>query len=186
MKVYIKNMVCIRCIMIVEDQLNKLGIGYQKVQLGEVSLYSNLTTDQYNQLNAAIKRYGLELIENRKRIIVEKVKNIIIDLIHNSNEALTIRFSDYLHRKMNYDYTYLANIFSEIEGRTIENYIICQKIERVKELLKYEDLTLTEIAYRLHYSSVAHLSYQFKKVTGLTPSQFKLRNDIGLLDLTIA
>jgi AraC-like DNA-binding protein len=179
-------MVCLRCKIVVENELKNLGIDYIRVEIGEILLREELTEAQKTQLNFCLKPYGLELIIKRKNIIVEKVKNIIIELIHNSNEALTIRFSDYLRRKMNYDYTYLANLFSEVEGRTIESYIISKKIEKVKELILYEDLTLTEIAFKLHYSSVAHLSYQFKKVTGYTPSQFKTSKNRELSNLSHA
>lgn len=166
-------MVCIRCKMVVKDELTKLGIHFMSVELGEAEVVENISTEQREQIKAALLRSGLELMDDKKSILIQKIKNVIIELVHYSEEPLTINFSEYLSQKLNYDYTYLANLFSEVQGTTIEKFLIAHKIEKVKELLVYNELNLTEIAYRMHYSSVAHLSSQFKKVTGLTPSHFK-------------
>jgi AraC-like DNA-binding protein len=133
----------------------------------------NITEEQKNKLNIGLKKSGLSLMDDKKSILVEKIKIIVVELIHYSEVLLKVNFSNYLSEKLNYDYTYLANLFSENQGTTIERFIITHKIERVKELLVYDELSLTEIAYKLHYSSVAHLSNQFKKITGLNPSHFK-------------
>jgi len=167
-------MVCIRCKMIVKDELLKLGLHAVRVELGEVELMDHIITEQYDQIKIALQRWGLELIDDKKSMLIEKIKNVIIESIHYSDEQLLINFSDHLSEKLNYDYTYLSNLFSEVQGTTIEHFIIGHKIECVKELLVYDELSLTEIAWKLHYSSVAHLSNQFKKVTGLTPSHFKM------------
>jgi YesN/AraC family two-component response regulator len=166
-------MVCIRCKMVVNAELEKLGIRYSNLTLGEVEILDSFSQEQFEKLDVALKTYGLELMVDNRAKLIEKIKNIIIELIHYSDEELKINFSDYLSEKLNYDYTYLSNLFSEVHGTTIEHYIISQKIERVKELLVYNELTLSEIAWKMHYSSVQHLSNQFKKVTGLTPSFFK-------------
>ena len=173
MKLYIKNMVCIRCKMVVKEELTKLGLHYVSVELGEAEVRENISIEQKDQIRAALLRSGLELMDDKKSVLIQKIKNVIIELVHYSEEPLTINFSEYLSRKLNHDYTYLANLFSEVQGTTIEKFLIAHKIERVKELLVYDELNLTEIAYQMHYSSVAHLSAQFKKVTGLTPSHFK-------------
>ena len=166
-------MVCIRCKMVVKDELTKLGLHYTTVELGETDILESISALQRQQLKVALLRSGLELIDDKKSMLIQKIKNVIIELVHYSEEPLAINFSDYLSQKLQHDYTYLANLFSEVEGTTIEHFIIAHKIERVKELLVYDELNLTEIAYQMHYSSVAHLSAQFKKVTGLTPSHFK-------------
>ena len=166
-------MVSIRCKMVVKAELERLGLHYTVVDLGEADIQGTLTRLQHDQLAAGLKKSGLELMDDKKAMLIEKIKNVVIETIHYTDEALKTNFSDHLSEKLGYDYTYLANLFSEVESTTIEHFIIKHKIERVKELLVYEDLTLTEIAYRLHYSSVAHLSGQFKKVTGLTPTFFK-------------
>jgi AraC-like DNA-binding protein len=173
MKLFIKYMVSIRCKMVVKSELDKLDLHYLKVELGEVNVRENLTDEQRNQLKAGLMKSGLELMDDKKAILIEKVKNLVVEMVHYSEEVPKMNFSDFLSEKLNLDYTYLANLFSEVTGLTIEQYIIAHKIERVKELLIYDELTLTEISYRLNYSSVAHLSNQFKKVTGLTPSFFK-------------
>ena len=177
MKLYIKNMVCIRCKMVVKDDLTKLGIPFTVVELGEAEITGNISDSQRDQLRSALLKSGLELMDDKKSVLIERIKKIIIELVHYSEEPLTINLSEYLSQKTNYDYTYLANLFSEVQGTTIEKFFITHKIERVKELLVYNELTLTEIAYKMHYSSVAHLSTQFKKVTGLTPSYFKQLKD---------
>ncbi|MBL0336924.1 MAG: helix-turn-helix transcriptional regulator [Chitinophagaceae bacterium] len=167
-------MVCIRCKMVVKDELSKLGLHYTVVDLGEADILEAITPDQLKEFRAALLRSGLELMDDKKSVLIQRIKNVIIDLVHYSEEPLVVNFSVYLSQKLEYDYTYLANLFSEVQGTTIEKYFIAHKIEKVKELLVYNELNLTEIAYLLHYSSVAHLSAQFKKVTGLTPSHFKL------------
>ncbi len=173
MKIFLKYMVSIRCKMLLKSELEKLGLHYRKIELGEADIEEEISPEQWNELNIALKRSGIELMENKKSILIEKIKGIIVELVHYSEEPLEINFSDYLSQKMNHDYTYLANLFSETTGVTIEHFLIAHKIERVKELLVYDELNITEIAWAMHYSSVAHLSNQFKKMTGLTPSHFK-------------
>jgi AraC-like DNA-binding protein len=173
MKLFIKYMVCIRCKMVVKSELDKLGVHYKKVDLGEVDIIGELTPQQHDLLKRALVKSGLELMEDKKAVLIERIKIVIIEMVHYADEPLKENFSDYLTGKLHYDYTYLSNIFSEVTGITIEHYLIAHKIERVKELLLYDDLSLSEISYRLNYSSVAHLSNQFKKVTGLTPTYFK-------------
>lgn len=173
MKLLIKNMVSLRCKMIVESTMRKLGIAMNVVELGEVETTGEIAPEKILELNQALKAYGLELMEDKKTALIEKIKTIIIEMVHYSEEAPILNFSSYLSEKLNYDYTYLSNLFSEVKGTTIEQYIISHKIERVKELLLYDELSLTEIASKLHYSNVAHLSNQFKKITGLTPTFFK-------------
>jgi AraC-like DNA-binding protein len=163
--------------MVVKDELSKLGLQYTTVDLGEVELIESITTEKQEQLKFALLKSGLELMDNKKSVLIQKIKNVIVELIHYSEEPLIINFSDYLSQKLNHDYTYMANLFSEVQGTTIEKFIINHKIERVKELLVYNELNLTEIAFLMHYSSVAHLSTQFKKVTGLTPTHFKQLKD---------
>ncbi|HEY4831214.1 MAG TPA: helix-turn-helix transcriptional regulator, partial [Waddliaceae bacterium] len=177
LKLFIKNMVCIRCKMVVKAELTKLGVKYSAVELGEVELFESITSDQREQFRAALLKSGLELMDDKKSVLIQKIKTIIIELVHYSEEPLAINLSSYLAEKLHHDYTYLANLFSEVQGTTIEKFFISHKIERVKELLVYNELTLTEIAYKMHYSSVAHLCTQFKKVTGLTPSHFKSLKD---------
>ncbi|MEO6939985.1 MAG: AraC family transcriptional regulator [Candidatus Kapaibacterium sp.] len=173
MHLYIRSMVSLRCKQVVIAELDKLGLHYTSVDLGDVTLDAMLSISERQQLSIALQRSGLELMEDRRNILVERIKKVIIESIHYSTEALKINFSDHLSIKLNYDYTYLANVFSDVEHNTIEHFIIAHKIERVKELLVYDELTLTQIAYTLHYSSVSHLSNQFRKVTGHTPSEFK-------------
>ncbi|MFA6945361.1 MAG: helix-turn-helix domain-containing protein [Pedobacter sp.] len=173
MKLLIKNMVSLRCKMIVKSELEKLLVHFTTVELGEVEIKGKLGARKQKQLKISLRKFGLELMEDKKSILIEKIKNIVIERIHYDDESLKTNFSDYLSEKLKYDYHYLSNLFSEVKGTTIEHYIISHKIERAKELLIYNELTLTEIAFKLHYSSVAHLSNQFKKVTGLTPSFFK-------------
>ena len=173
MRLYIKNMVCIRCKMVVKYELEKLGLHYTTVELGEVEITDKISKDQLDNLGVALKLTGLELMDDNKKILVEKIKTIIIELIHYNDEQIKINLSDYLSEKLNHNYTYLSNLFSEVKGTTIEQFYLAHKIEKVKELLVYDELNLTEIAWKLHYSSVSHLSNQFKKMTGLTPSHFK-------------
>jgi len=166
-------MVCIRCKMLVKSELAKLGLHYAYVELGEADVMEEITNEQLIQLGNVLKKDGLELMDDKKSILVEKIKTIIIELVHDNDDQIKVNLSDYLGEKLNHNYTYLANLFTEVKGTTIEKFYLAHKIEKVKELLVYEELTLSEIAYRLHYSSVAHLSTQFKKLTGLTPSHFK-------------
>ncbi len=166
-------MVSLRCKMIVKSQLENLGLHSDIVELGEVEIRERLSAKKQAILKLALLKFGLELMEDKKSMLIEKIKNIVVEMIHYSEEPPAINFSDYLSKKLGYDYNYLSNLFSEVKGITIEHFIIAHKIERAKELLLYNELTLTEIAWKLHYSSVAHLSNQFKKVTGLTPSFFK-------------
>lgn len=173
MKIYIKYMVSLRCKMVVKDALEKLGLNYRSVNLGVAELQRGITGEQREQLKAALLRSGLELMDDKKSILIEKIKNVVVEMVHYSEEVPKVNFSDHLSAKLHYDYTYLANIFSEVMSTTIQQFIIIHKIERAKELLVYDELTLTEISYKLNYSSVAHLSNQFKKITGLTPSHFK-------------
>jgi AraC-like DNA-binding protein len=173
MKLYVKYMVSLRCKMIVREELAKLGIRYMAVDLGVADVFEDITEEQREQLKANLLKSGLELLDNRKSILIERIKNVIVEMIHYSEDAPRVNFSEYLSEKLHYDYTYLSNIFSEVKGMTIQQFMIMHKIEKVKELLLYDELTLTEISYKLHYSSVSHLSSQFKKVTGLSPSFFK-------------
>ena len=183
MKIFIKYMVSIRCKMLVKSELDKLHIPYISVELGEVNLEHNITPEQRHQLNVALKKSGLELMDDKKAMLIERIKNVIIEMVHYIDEPPLTKFSTFLSEKLNHDYTYLANLFSEVTGTTIEHFIIMHKIERVKELLVYDELNLTEIAYKMRYSSVGHLSNQFKKVTGLTPSHFKQMKDKRLNNL---
>ncbi|MDR3715250.1 MAG: AraC family transcriptional regulator [Puia sp.] len=170
-------MVCIRCKLVVKSELDKLGIAYTSVELGEADLPEMLSLLQFEMIRTALHESGLELIDDKKSILIGKIKKLIIELVHYSEEPLVINLSVYLSQELKHDYTYMANLFSEVQGITIEKYFITHKIERVKELLIYDELSLTEIAFNMHYSSVAHLSTQFKRVTGLTPSHFKKLKD---------
>jgi AraC-like DNA-binding protein len=159
--------------MVVKEELKKLGLHFILVDLGVVDIMENISIEQHDQIKAALLKSGLELMDDKKAVLIERIRNIIIEMVHYTEELPKTNFSDYLSEKLNYDYTYLANLFSEVQGTTIEKFIIAHKIERVKELIIYDELNLTEIAWLMHYSSVAHLSNQFKKITGLTPSHFK-------------
>ena len=159
--------------MMVKDELNKMDIPFSSVELGEVELLSEISPEQREKLAKALLKSGLELMEDKKAMLMEKIKNVVVEMVHYAEELPTIKFSVYLSEKLNYDYTYLSNLFSETQGITIEHFILLHKIERVKELIIYNELNLTEIAWKLHYSSVSHLSHQFKKITGLTPTYFK-------------
>lgn len=173
MKLFIKYMVSMRCKMLVKEELQVLGLHFANIELGTVDIMEDITREQRQQLKTALLKSGLELMEDKKAILVEKIQNVIVEMVHYEDEFPKTNFSDYLSEKLNHDYTYLANLFSETKGITIEHSIILHKIERVKELIIYDELNLSEIAWKLHYSSVAHLSHQFKKITGLTPSFFK-------------
>jgi AraC-like DNA-binding protein len=166
-------MVSLRCKMMVKAELKKLGLRYVVVDLGSAEIMEDLSQEQHDLLKENLHKSGLELLDDKKSILIEKIKNLIIEMIHYTDELPQVNYSDYISEKLNYDYTYLSNIFTEVKGITIQQYIIIHKIEKVKELLLYDELNLTEIAYKLHYSSVAHLSNQFKKITGLSPSYFK-------------
>ncbi len=162
-----------------KEILKKLGLHYIFVDLGEVEVMENISVVDREYLRAELKAIGLELLEDKKAVLIEKIKNVIIEMIHQDQEKIKINFSDYLSQKLDLNYTYLSNLFSEVHGTTIEHYMISHKIERIKELMIYDELNITEIAWKLNYSSVAHLSNQFKKNTGLTPSQFKsLKNKL--------
>jgi AraC-like DNA-binding protein len=173
MKLFIKFMVSLRCKMVVKAELEKLGLDHGVVDLGEVEVKGHLSEEQRESLKKALLMSGLELMDDKKAILIQKIKNIIIEMVHYMDEEPLVKHSIYISEKLDQNYTYLANLFSEATGITIEQYIIAHKIEKAKELLLYDELTLTEISYRLNYSSVAHLSSQFKKVTGLTPTFFK-------------
>lgn len=161
----------------VKEELKKLGLHFVVITLGEVDIMEDLTAEQMAGLKAGLLNSGLEIMDDKKSILIEKIQNVITEMIHYSDEVLLTNFSEYISTKLDYDYTYLSNLFSEVKGITIQQYVIFHKIERVKELLLYDELNLTEISYKLHYSSVAHLSNQFKKITGLSPSHFKLLGD---------
>jgi AraC-like DNA-binding protein len=166
-------MVSLRCKLLVKEELLKLGINYVIIDLGMVDILEDITAEQHDILKDNLFKSGLELLDDKKAILIERIKNVIVEMIHYSDEIPLVNYSDFISEKLNYDYTYLSNIFSEVKGITIQQFIIIHKIERVKELLLYDELNLTEISYKLHYSSVAHLSNQFKKITGLSPSYYK-------------
>lgn len=166
-------MVSIRCKMIVKQELQKLGLHFIIVELGEVEIMENIQGEQLELVKIALLQSGLELLDNKRSVLIERIKNTIVEMVHQPNEPIKINFSDYLSGKLNHDYTYLANLFSEVQGTTIEQFIISHKIERIKELIIYDELNITEIAWKMNYNSVAHLSNQFKKVTGLSPSHFR-------------
>ncbi len=166
-------MVCSRCIMVVDNELNKLGVQAEQIKLGEATFKEELQPEEVIKIHSALISLGFNLIDDKKSRLIEQIKNIIIDVVHYNNEELKSNLSTILNKQLHHDYNYLSNLFSEVEGLTIEKYFITQKIEKVKELLVYDELTLSEIAHQLNYSSVAYLSNQFKKITGLTPSHFK-------------
>lgn len=166
-------MVSARCKMAVKEVLKTLGLHFIVVDLGEVDIMESITPDQRADLKTALLLSGLELMDDKRAMLIEKIKNAIIEMVHHTDELIKVNFSDYLSGKLNHDYTYLANLFSEVQGTTIEQFIISHKVERIKELIIYDELNITEIAWKMNYSSVAHLSNQFKKVTGLSPSHFK-------------
>ncbi|MBB1195121.1 AraC family transcriptional regulator [Flavobacterium sp. SOK18b] len=170
-------MVSNRCKIAVKEELKKLKLHFVVVDLGEVEIMENISMEQRQILKAALLDSGLELMDDKKSMLIEKIKNVIIQMVHHSTEVIKINFSDYLSQQLNHDYTYLSNLFSEVQGTTIEQFIISHKTERIKELIIYGELNITEIAWKMNYSSVAHLSSQFKKVTGLSPSHFKKLKD---------
>lgn len=166
-------MVSNRCKMLVKDELKKLGLHFIVVDLGEVEIMEEISPQQLQILNNALQESGLEVMDDNKAILIEKIKKVIIEMVHHSQEMLKINFSFFLSEKLNHNYTYLSNLFSEVQGTTIEQFIIQHKIERIKELIIYDELNITQIAWKMNYSSVSHLSNQFKKATGLSPSHFK-------------
>lgn len=173
MKLYIKSMVSLRCKMLVQENLKELGLECISVDLGMIEISQDITGKQREMFKKLLNNSGLELLEDKKAILIEMIKKVIIEMVLYSDEPLKYKFSHYLSEKIGYDYNYLSSLFSAGKDITIEKYFILLKIERVKELLLYDELSLTEISYKMHYSSVAHLSSQFKKVTGLTPTYFK-------------
>lgn len=177
MKLYIKYMVSTRCKLAVKEVLKKLGLHFVMVDLGEIDIMEDITDEQREVLRVELHNVGLELMDNKRAVLIEKIKNVIIEMVHYSDELPKVNYSDYISEKLNHDYTYLSNIFSEVKGITIQQFIITHKVERIKELLLYDELNLTEISYKMNYSSVAHLSNQFKKITGLTPSHYKQLKD---------
>lgn len=166
-------MVSNRCKMLVKEELKKLGLHFMVIDLGEVDIMEDISSEQRKQLQLALQESGLELMDDKKAILIEKIKNVIIEMVHHSDEVVKTNFSEYLTSKLDYDYTYLANLFSEVQGMTIAQFIISHKVERIKELIMYDELSISEIAWKMNYSSVAHLSNQFKKMTGLSPSHFR-------------
>jgi AraC-like DNA-binding protein len=173
LKIHVKYMLSARSKTEVKDELKKLGLHFVFVDLGEIDVMEDITPELREQLRAALVGIGLELMEDKKAMLIEKIKNVIVEMVHRTEEANKTNFSVFLSEKLKYDYTYLANLFSEVQGTTIEQFIIAHKIERIKELIIYDELNITEIAWKMNYSSVAHLSNQFKKMTGLSPTQFK-------------
>ncbi len=173
LKLYIRYMVSDRCITAVKEELKKLDLHFIVVDLGEIDVMENISKEQRELLKIGLNNAGLELMDDKRAVLIEKIKNVIIEMVHRSDEIIKVNFSDFLSEKLLHDYTYLSNTFSEVKGITIQQFIIIHKVERIKELLLYDELSLTEISYKLNYSSVAHLSNQFKKITGLTPSHFK-------------
>jgi AraC-like DNA-binding protein len=166
-------MVSNRCKLAVKEELRRLGLHFILVDLGEVEIMEDISPEQKAQLKTALLNSGLELMDDKRAVLIEKIKTAVIEMVHHNDEIIKVNFSDFLSERLNHDYTYLANLFSEIQGTTIEQFVILHKIERIKELIIYDELNITEIAWKMNYSSVAHLSNQFKKVTGLTPSHFK-------------
>ena len=174
MKLCIKYMVSVRCKMALKEELKKLGLHFIMADMGVVDILENITKEQREQIRIGLFKSGLELIDDKKALLIERIKNVIVEIVHRENELPKVNLSDYLSEKLGYKYTYMANLFSEVQGTTIEKFIISHKIERAKELIIYDEMNLTEIAWKLNYSSVAHLSNQFKKTTGLSPSHFKM------------
>lgn len=177
MKIFIKYMVSNRCKLAVKEELKKLGLHYILVDLGEVELMEELSEEQHEQLKIGLRCLGLELMDDKKAILIEKIKNTIIEMVHHTNDLIKVNFSYYLSDKLHHDYKYMANLFSEVQGITIEHFMIAHKVERIKELIIYDEMNMTEIAFVMNYSSVAHLSNQFKKATGLSPTHYKQLKD---------
>jgi AraC-like DNA-binding protein len=177
LKLFVKYMISNRCKLAVKEELKKLGLHFVVVDLGEVEIMEDMTPEQHKQLQLGLISAGLELMDDKRAVLIERIINVITEMIHHAEEVPKVNYSDYISEKLNYDYTYLSNLFSEVKGITIQQFIIIHKIEKVKEYLLYDELSLTEISYKMHYSSVAHLSNQFKKITGITPSNYKLLRD---------
>lgn len=177
LKLYIKYMVSNHCKLAVKEELKKLGLHFIVVDLGEVEIMEELSVEKLDHLKSGLLSAGFELMDDKKAVMIEKIINVIIEMVHHSPDLIKINFSDFLSEKLGFDYTYLSNMFSEVKGITIQQFIINHKVERIKELIMYDELNLTEISYKLNYSSVAHLSNQFKKVTGLSPSHFRQLKD---------
>ncbi len=173
MKLFIKYMVSQRCKMVVKEELKKMGLHYMVVDLGEVEIMETLEDTQWQTLKEALMVSGLELMDDKRTILIEKIIHVIMEMIHTSEELPIVNYSNHISEKLHYDYTYLSNLFTEIKGITIQQFIILHKIERIKELIIYDELNITEIAWKMNYSSVAHLSNQFKKITGFSPTHFK-------------
>lgn len=173
MKLFVKHMVSLRCKMVVKEVLAGLGLRPTKIELGVVEIRENISEDVREKLKNDLSDCGLELLEDRTSILIEQIVGTVIEMVHYSDEAPKMNYSDYISEKLNYDYTYLSNVFSKEKGMTIQQFIIMNKVERVKEFLLYDELNLTEISYKMNYSSVAHLSNQFKKITGFSPSFYK-------------
>ena len=170
---YVKNMVCNRCIQVVKEELSQLGIAAQDVQLGEVRLTEPVSVDKLTKVSEVFAKRGFEILEDSNSKLIEQIKTTIIDLVHNPEVVINQNVSNYLEDQVGRDYSYLSNLFSSVENITIERYLILQKVEKIKELLIYDELTLSEISYKMNYSSVQYLSGQFRKVTGMSPSEFK-------------
>ena len=186
MKLFIRNMVSLRCKMLVKSELDKLGIKYTVVELGEAHIVGTLSQEVLDQLRLALKESELDLMDDKRTQLIEKIKNVVIEMVHYADELPRTNFSDYLSEKLNMDYATMSSIFSQTKGITIEHFILIHKIEKVKELLIYDELSIKEIAFKMHYSGSSHLSNQFKKVTGLTPTFFKTMKTFrrkGLEDL---
>ena len=177
MKLYIKYMVSQRCKLAVQSELRRLRIRHTNIQLGEIEISDNISPKQRESLRIALCNCGLELMNDKRTILIEKVKNLITEMIHYNDELPRINYSDFISEQTKHDYTYLSNIFSQVKGITIQQFIINHKVERIKELISYGELNMTEIAWKMNYSSVAHLSNQFKKITGFSPSHFKQSQD---------
>ena len=183
MTINIKNMVCLRCVMLVKKILDDMAISYHQVNLGEADLKYPLTKIQKENLTLTLNEWGLELIDGNKDILVDKIKRSVIKMVHEDSMLSTLKISHYLSTNLNYNYTYIANIFSQETGICLRDFIIAHKVEKIKEMLIMEGLSVTEIAWKLNYSSVSHLSNQFTKVTGLSPSKFKKGNNVRLIPL---
>ena len=185
-RLFIKFMVSLRCKLVVKEELKNLNIKYVVVDLGVVEIFEHISPEQHEQLRVNLLKSGLELLDDKRSIIIERIQNIVVEMVHYSDELPMTNYSTHISEKLGYGYTYLSNIFAEVRGITLQNYIIMHKIERVKELILYDELNLTEISYLLQYSSVSHLSNQFKKITGLTPSfykQLKKKREVNLENL---
>jgi|ERR1022692_1362373 AraC-like DNA-binding protein len=183
MQLYFKNMVSKRCKMLVKAEIEKLGLHCRKIELGEAEIIENISSGKWDELNIVLKKSGIELMHDKQSILIEKIRIAVIERIHYADEPLEVNFSNYLSKKLYRNYNYLANVFSATQGITFERFYLMHKIERVKQLMIYDDLNLKEIAWKMNYSSTAHLSNQFKKITGISPSIFKKNKDKQLCSL---